>query len=211
MSALTIAAIQARVADRYGIGLSEMFSDSKAWKTVRPRQVAMYLAKQMTPCSLPVIGRAFGGRDHTTVMHAVRRVEELMAGDAAFAAAVGALRDQTDEHRVQRPAAREALDAAAQALRATVDARIRRLQQLGADIDALATELADSDADLAGAVERLRAVPGNAGGGVRNGPARRTCLKCNKAFDSAGPANRVCKSCRRENGRVSPMMEGRSA
>ena len=210
MSAPAIAAIQARVADRYGVDLSEMLSHRKARKTVRPRQVAMYLAKQMTPCSLPVIGRAFG-RHHTTVMHAVRRVEELMAGDAAFAAAVGALRDQMDERRAPRPAAREALGAAAQALRATVEARIRRLQRLVADIDALAAEAATSDADLAGAVERLRAAPGSAGGGVRGGPARRTCLRCNKAFDSAGPANRVCKSCRRENGRVSPMMEGRSA
>ncbi|MGZ9034359.1 MAG: helix-turn-helix domain-containing protein, partial [Rhodospirillales bacterium] len=50
-----------------------------------PRQVAMYLAKQLTTRSLPEIGRKFGGRDHTTVMHAVRKVEELCAQDASFA------------------------------------------------------------------------------------------------------------------------------
>jgi chromosomal replication initiator protein len=51
----------------------------------RPRQVAMYLSKQLTSRSLPEIGRAFGGRDHTTVMHAVRKVEELVKLDTAFA------------------------------------------------------------------------------------------------------------------------------
>ena len=48
----------------------------------RPRQVAMYLAKKLTPRSLPEIGRRFGGRDHTTVMHAVKRIEELRAADS---------------------------------------------------------------------------------------------------------------------------------
>ena len=50
----------------------------------RPRQIAMYLAKQLTTRSLPEIGRKFGGRDHTTVMHAVKKVEELSAGDMSF-------------------------------------------------------------------------------------------------------------------------------
>ena len=52
----------------------------------------MYLAKQLTPRSLPEIGRKFGGRDHTTVMHAVRRIEELMAGDSSFSEDVDLLR-----------------------------------------------------------------------------------------------------------------------
>jgi chromosomal replication initiator protein len=48
----------------------------------RPRQIAMYLSKQLTPRSLPEIGRRFGGRDHTTIMHGVRKIEELMATDS---------------------------------------------------------------------------------------------------------------------------------
>jgi len=54
----------------------------------RPRQVAMYLAKQLTPRSLPEIGRRFGGRDHTTVIHAVRRIEKLRQTDAELDADV---------------------------------------------------------------------------------------------------------------------------
>jgi chromosomal replication initiator protein len=62
-----------------------MSSARRARAVARPRQVAMYLAKQLTTRSLPEIGRRFGGRDHTTVMHAVRKVEELITQDAAFA------------------------------------------------------------------------------------------------------------------------------
>ncbi|MEC7537535.1 MAG: helix-turn-helix domain-containing protein, partial [Pseudomonadota bacterium] len=58
----------------------------------RPRQIAMYLAKQLTARSLPEIGRKFGGRDHTTVMHAVRKVEELKATDNGFSEDVELLR-----------------------------------------------------------------------------------------------------------------------
>ena len=52
------------------------------WSCTRPRQVAMYLSKQLTMRSLPDIGRRFGGRDHTTIMHGVKRIEELMATDS---------------------------------------------------------------------------------------------------------------------------------
>jgi chromosomal replication initiator protein len=58
----------------------------------RPRQVAMYLAKQLTSRSLPEIGRKFGGRDHTTVIHAVKKIEELSASDTALAEDVELLR-----------------------------------------------------------------------------------------------------------------------
>ena len=57
-----------------------MTSARRARVVARPRQVAMYLAKQLTSRSLPEIGRKFGGRDHTTVMHAVKKIEELVAG-----------------------------------------------------------------------------------------------------------------------------------
>jgi chromosomal replication initiator protein len=62
-----------------------MHSARRARAVARPRQVAMYLAKQLTPRSLPEIGRKFGGRDHTTVMHAVRKIEELKAQDRTLA------------------------------------------------------------------------------------------------------------------------------
>ncbi len=89
---VTIEEIQRRVAEHYNIRLTDMSSARRARAVARPRQVAMYLAKQLTSRSLPEIGRKFGNRDHTTVMHAVSRVGELMAGDAAFAEDVELLR-----------------------------------------------------------------------------------------------------------------------
>jgi chromosomal replication initiator protein len=62
-----------------------MTSSRRARMVARPRQVAMYLAKQLTQRSLPEIGKRFGGRDHTTVMHAVRKIEELTRIDQALA------------------------------------------------------------------------------------------------------------------------------
>lgn len=89
---LTIEEIQKKVAEHYNIRLSDMSSPRRARNVARPRQVAMYLAKQLTTRSLPEIGRRFGGRDHTTVMHAVSRVAELMQQDNAFAEDVELLR-----------------------------------------------------------------------------------------------------------------------
>ena len=82
---LTMEEIQKRVAEHFKIRVSDMSSARRARAVARPRQVAMYLSKQLTSRSLPEIGRAFGGRDHTTVMHAVRKVEELVKLDTAFA------------------------------------------------------------------------------------------------------------------------------
>lgn len=78
---LTIDEIQRKVADYYGLKVAELLSERRARDVARPRQIAMYLAKKMTPRSLPEIGRRFGKRDHTTVMHAVKRVEQLRADD----------------------------------------------------------------------------------------------------------------------------------
>lgn len=78
---LTIDEIQRKVAEHYHLKLSDLMSARRAREVARPRQVAMYLAKKLTPRSLPEIGRRFGGRDHTTVMHAVKRIEELRASD----------------------------------------------------------------------------------------------------------------------------------
>jgi chromosomal replication initiator protein len=89
---VTIEEIQKKVAEHYSIRLTDMSSARRARSVARPRQVAMYLAKQLTQRSLPEIGRRFGNRDHTTVMHAVSRVGELMSRDAGFAEDVELLR-----------------------------------------------------------------------------------------------------------------------
>jgi chromosomal replication initiator protein len=89
---VTIEEIQRRVAEHYNIRMNDMSSARRARAVARPRQVAMYLAKQLTSRSLPEIGRKFGNRDHTTVMHAVQRVGELMERDATFAEDVELLR-----------------------------------------------------------------------------------------------------------------------
>jgi chromosomal replication initiator protein len=89
---VTIEDIQRKVAQHFNIKLVEMTSTRRARVVARPRQVAMYLAKQLTPRSLPEIGRKFGGRDHTTVMHAVKKIEELMASDSSLAEDVELLR-----------------------------------------------------------------------------------------------------------------------
>ncbi|MGB0907163.1 MAG: chromosomal replication initiator protein DnaA [Maricaulaceae bacterium] len=81
---LTVDKIQRAVAEEFGITLNDMTSKRRARNIARPRQVAMYLCKKLTKRSLPDIGRRFGGRDHTTVMHAVKRIDELRADDATF-------------------------------------------------------------------------------------------------------------------------------
>jgi chromosomal replication initiator protein len=79
---ITIDEIQKRVSEHFHIRHAEMLSARRAREVARPRQIAMYLAKQLTPRSLPEIGRRFGGRDHTTVIHAVRQIEKLRASDS---------------------------------------------------------------------------------------------------------------------------------
>jgi chromosomal replication initiator protein len=79
---ITIDEIQRAVCDYYRVERGEMSSKRRARAVARPRQVAMYLAKVMTPRSYPEIGRKFGGRDHSTVIHAVRLVEQLRAQDS---------------------------------------------------------------------------------------------------------------------------------
>ncbi|QDH23921.1 chromosomal replication initiator protein DnaA [Neokomagataea tanensis] len=89
---VTIEEIQRKVAEHWNIRLTDMSSARRARAVARPRQVAMFLAKQLTSRSLPEIGRKFGNRDHTTVMHAVNRVAELMEQDPSFAEDVELLR-----------------------------------------------------------------------------------------------------------------------
>ena len=93
---ITVRLIQETVVDHYDLRLSDMYSDRRSRGVARPRQVAMFLARDLTPKSLPLIGKLFGGRDHTTVMHAIRRVEELCKIDADIHADV---EDRTLEER----------------------------------------------------------------------------------------------------------------
>lgn len=88
---VTIDEIQRRVSEHFKIRQAEMVSARRARAVARPRQIAMYLAKQLTPRSLPEIGRRFGGRDHTTVIHAVKQIEKLRAIDNEIDSDVRAL------------------------------------------------------------------------------------------------------------------------
>ncbi|PSJ57903.1 chromosomal replication initiator protein DnaA [Pseudaminobacter soli (ex Li et al. 2025)] len=84
--------IQRIVARHYNVSKTELLSNRRTRTIVKPRQIAMYLAKVMTPRSLPEIGRRFGGRDHTTVLHAVRKIEDLSGADNTLAQELELLR-----------------------------------------------------------------------------------------------------------------------
>jgi chromosomal replication initiator protein len=86
--------IQRVVARQYNVSRSDLLSSRRTANVVRPRQVAMYLAKTLTLRSLPEIGRRFGGRDHTTVLHAVRKIEGLVGNDMALAVEIEILKRQ---------------------------------------------------------------------------------------------------------------------
>src|SRR4029077_4020543 len=88
----TIRRMQGAVAERYGLTVIDLVSDRRGRSEARPRMLVMWLAKHCTTHSLAAIGRHFGGRDHSTVAHAVRRIDELMRTDAALAQAAAALR-----------------------------------------------------------------------------------------------------------------------
>ncbi|NOD65449.1 MULTISPECIES: chromosomal replication initiator protein DnaA [unclassified Ruegeria] len=89
---ISVEEIQRKVSEYYNIRLSDIIGPKRLRSYARPRQVAMYLCKQLTSRSLPEIGRRFGGRDHTTVMHGVKRIEELKLTDGQIAEDVEMLR-----------------------------------------------------------------------------------------------------------------------
>ena len=89
--------IQRIVARQYNVSRSDLLSSRRTANVVRPRQVAMYLAKTLTLRSLPEIGRRFGGRDHTTVLHAVRKIEGLVGADVTLAEEIEGLKRQLQE------------------------------------------------------------------------------------------------------------------
>ena len=89
--------IQRVVARHYNVSKADLLSSRRTRTIVRPRQIAMYLAKVLTPRSLPEIGRRFGGRDHTTVLHAVRKIEEMIQGDKTLADEIELLKRLIDD------------------------------------------------------------------------------------------------------------------
>ncbi len=88
---ITVDEIQKTVADHFAMKQVDLLSERRTRAVARPRQIAMYLCKQHTTRSYPDIGRRFGGRDHTTVLHGVRKIEELLASDEQIAKDVEAL------------------------------------------------------------------------------------------------------------------------
>ncbi len=88
--------IQKTVADHYGVKVSELRSDRKHKVIAMPRQVAMFLMREMTRCSFPDIGKQFGGRDHTTVMYAVKKIEKKIADDVSLRNTLDILRKKIE-------------------------------------------------------------------------------------------------------------------
>ena len=95
---VTIQAIQLAVAEFFGIGPEEMRAKRRTKGVAFPRQIAMYLARELTDASLPRIGEEFGGRDHTTVIHACQRVRETLRQDAYLAASIKRLNEDLQRH-----------------------------------------------------------------------------------------------------------------
>jgi chromosomal replication initiator protein len=82
-SEVSIEKIQSIISERFGLSLDELCGDKRSQAIVYPRQVAMYLSRELTDSSLPKIGREFGGRDHTTVIHATSKIQRLIREDRA--------------------------------------------------------------------------------------------------------------------------------
>jgi len=98
----SIAEIKAAACEQFGISAEELVSAGRTARLAWPRQVAMYLARELTQESLPAIGREFGGRDHTTVLHACKRISERMSENVSSRAAVEELRTRLSSKPVDR-------------------------------------------------------------------------------------------------------------
>lgn len=97
--------IQRIVAAYYNLSMNDMLSERRQNSIVRPRQRAMYLCKHFTPLSYPEIGRRFGGRDHTTVLHGVRKIAALMESDPDFAVEIEELKQLIGQAHETTPTA----------------------------------------------------------------------------------------------------------
>ena len=99
----TVDEIQAAAAETFGVSREEMLARGRTPRVAFARQVAMYLARELTDETLPSIGRRFGGRNHTTVLHAHRRISQEISRDRATLDAVDSLRRRLDETEADRP------------------------------------------------------------------------------------------------------------
>ena len=93
-SVINIEDIQKTVVSFYNLSMNDFLSARRSRHIARPRQIAMYLSKKLTTKSLPEIGRKFTGRDHTTVIHAIKKIEELMSKDRQFENEVQGITDR---------------------------------------------------------------------------------------------------------------------
>jgi chromosomal replication initiator protein len=101
----SVTEIQAAACEHFGLSSAELLSSARTARIAWPRQVAMYLARELTSESLPSIGRHFGGRDHTTVLHAWRRTTARIAADQASREAVENLCSRLGSEHPQAPPA----------------------------------------------------------------------------------------------------------
>lgn len=181
----TIAAIQETTAEVFGVCVTDMKAERRSVSLARPRQVAMYLSRQLTTRSLPEIGRHFGGRDHTTVMHALKRIDDLAARDPDLAEKIAKVRRRVAHW--------------------TEDDEIERLGDLVAERDATIVELkamlAERDARICSLISRPSRPVQRPGV-----PKERQCMKCGEPIFSPYPG--VCSKCRADNGGASPLAEG---
>ena len=99
-ASISVEAIQEEVCRHYGLSIAELVGDKRDKRVVVPRQVAMYLSRELTQSSLPALGRAFGGRDHTTVMYAVNKVGKQMSDEGEIFAAVQSLTHRLKNQRL---------------------------------------------------------------------------------------------------------------
>ena len=193
MSGPTIAWIQARVAAYYGVDEREMRSASRARAAVRPRQVAMYMACRLTPFSKAVVGRHFGGRERSTVWHAVRNIERLLLSNRDVAVDIAGLGASLPGLSAFQARMLAPSPEAARTLRTETAAEIARPEDVLGGIDFY----------MASITRKLGLPPG-----VK---ARRDCLKCGIRFTSTGPGNRACEPCKRQNASCPPQLEGTDA
>jgi chromosomal replication initiator protein len=94
---ITVDDIQKATSEHFGLKQADLISERRNRSIARPRQAAMWLAKQLTTRSLPDIGRRFGGRDHTTVLHSVRKVEQMIKDDAELGQEIELLKRMLEE------------------------------------------------------------------------------------------------------------------
>jgi len=192
---VTISAIQQATAQRFNVPLEAMTSERKSADVARPRQVAMYLATKLTRFSLPVIGRNFGGRDHTTVLHAAFRVEDLCREDADLRRQVAALLDELGTGTFQADP-----KLAAQHTASALSAALARMATRSPDrFMAMAEPLMRAALGLETPVSAAPKPPAAKAPVAKPGRTTRACMCCGKPFASEGSHHRLCGDCRRRS------------